>query len=141
MSDETAEDGLDPEDEVEALIERLEQSEWNALPNGPIPPADRTLLEPARAEARAWAVRTGRDEALTRAQRMMADWTLEQYGRSGFGAAYFTGWLDTPERRLEVVDLMVDAATAVAMADLLSDETQEILTARFDELHGGSSAD
>ena len=141
MSDEKADEPLDPEHEVEDLIDRLEQSHTRAIPSGPIPPADPELLEPARAEARAAAVRMGRSDALTRAQRMMAEWTLEQYGRAGFGAAYFTGWLDTPERRLEVVDVMVDAATAVAMADLLSDDMQAILTARFDELHGGSTVD
>ena len=141
MSDRPTGAPIDPEVAVAKLIDRLEQSRTNALPSGPIPPADPDLLEPARAEARAAADVAGRSEALSRAQRSIADWTLEQYRRQGLGAAYFTGWLDTPERRLEVVDVMVDAATAAALADLLSGDTQATLTARFDELHGGLTVD
>jgi hypothetical protein len=70
---------------------------------------------------------------------MIGEWTLKLYQREGFAAAYLAGWQDTPERRLEVADVMVDAATAVALGDLLSDESRAVLTARFDELDGGST--
>lgn len=126
---------LDPEAEVERLIDRLERARSSALPKGPIPPADETALEIARTEARAAAEQAGRGEALSRAQRTMAEWTLKQYQREGFGAAYLGGWLDTPERRLEVVAVMVDAATAVGLADRLSDDARATLTVRFDDLH------
>lgn len=137
-----ARDGpIDPEAEVARLIARLERSHSSALPSGPIPPADREYLEPARTEARAAAERAGRSEPLARAQRMIGEWTLQQYQREGFEAAYLTGWLDTPERRLEVVDVMVDAATAFALADLISDDTRTTLTDRFDELHADWAED
>jgi hypothetical protein len=131
---------LDPETEVERLIDRLERARSSALPKGPIPPADEGALEIARTEARAAAEQAGRGEALSRARRTIAEWTLKQYQRDGFGAAYLGGWLDTPERRLELVTVMVDAATAVALADVLSDDSRATLTVRFDELHGGPTA-
>jgi hypothetical protein len=132
---------LDPEAEVERLIESLSRGRSDALPRGAIPPADDAALEPARAEARAEAERAGRGDALSRAQRLMAEWTLERYRHEGFDAAYLTGWLDSPERRMDVVDLMVDAATAVALADLLADDTRATLMTRFDALHDGAPTD
>ena len=130
---------VDPEAAVAGLIAQLEQSRSSMLPNGPIPPADDTVLEPARSEARAAAERAGIGEALSRAQMMMGEWTLKLYQREGFVAAYLAGWQDTPERRLEVADVMVDAATAVALGDLLSDDSRAVLTARFDELNGDTT--
>ena len=141
MSDGGSDRPLDPEAEVERLIDRLERSHTSALPRGPIPPPDDAALASARTAARAAAEGAGRGEVLSRAQRSIAEWTLKQYQREGFGAAYLSGWLDTPERRLEVVDVMVDAATAFALADLLSDDTQATLTVRFDELHDGPTVD
>jgi hypothetical protein len=132
---------LDPEAEVERLIDALSRGRSDVLPRGGIPPADDAALDLARSEARAAAEGAGRGDALSRAQRMMAEWTLERYRREGFDAAYLSGWLDSPERRLEVVDLMVDAATAVALADLLTDDTRATLMARFDALHGELEAD
>ena len=132
---------VDPEAAVAGLIAQLEQSRSTTLPNGPIPPADDAALEPARSEARAAAERAGVGEALSRAQMMIGEWTLKLYQREGFVAAYLAGWQDTPERRLEVADVMVDVATAVALGDLLSEDTRAILMARFDELHGGSAED
>jgi flavin-dependent dehydrogenase len=141
VSDGGSDRPLDPEAEVERLIDRLERSHTSALPRGSIPPADVAALASARIAARAAAEGAGRGEALSRAQRTTAEWTLKQYQREGFGAAYLGGWLDTPERRLEVVDVMVDAATAFALADLLSDDTRATLTVRFDELHDGPTVD
>jgi hypothetical protein len=127
---------VDPEAAVAEFIARLEQSRSGTLPNGPVPPADVAALGPARSEARAAAERAGVGEALSRAQMTIAEWALKLYQREGFAAAYLAGWQDTPERRLEVADLMVDAATAVALGDLLSDDTRAVLTARFDKLDG-----
>jgi hypothetical protein len=141
VSDRGSDRALDPEAEVERLIDRLERARSNALPKGPIPPADEAALEIARTEARAAAEQAGRGEALSRARRTIAEWTLKQYQREGFGAAYLGGWLDTAERRLEVVAVMIDAATAVGLADRLSDDARATLTVRFDELHGGPIAD
>ena len=130
---------VDPEAAVAGLIAQLEQSRSPTLPNGPIPPADDAVLEPARSEARAAAERAGVGEALSRAQMMIGEWTLKLYQREGFAAAYLAGWQDTGARRLEVADVMVDAATAVALGDLLSDDTRAVLTARFDELSGDAT--
>jgi hypothetical protein len=135
----SSEPPIDPEAAVKALIARLDQSHASVIPSGPIPPADDDLLDAARTEARAAADAAGRGEALTRAERTMAEWTMERYRRGGFAAAYFTGWQDTPERRLEVVDVMVDAAIAAALADLLPEDTLAALTARLDELQGGGA--
>jgi hypothetical protein len=132
---------VDPEVAVERLIDDLSRGRSDALPRGAIPPADDAALGAVRAEARAVAERAGRGEALSRAQRLMAEWTLERYRREGFDAAYLTGWLDSPERRLDVVDLMVDAATAVALADLLPEDARATLTARFDAIHGEIEGD
>jgi len=139
VSDPTSDEPIDPEAAVAGFIARLERSRSNSLPNGPIPPADLVALEPARSDARAAAEQAGVGEALSRAQMMIGEWTLKLYQREGFAAAYLAGWQDTPERRLEVADVMVDAATAVALGDLLSDESRAVLTARFDELDGGST--
>jgi len=129
---------LDPEAAVDQLIDQLERARATVLPKVPVPPADATALDAARIEARAAAEQAGVGEALSRAQRTMGEWTLKQYQREGFEAAYLAGWLDTPERRLEAVDVMIDAASAVALAPLLSDDTRGVLTARFDEWHGAA---
>lgn len=125
----------DPETAAADLIDRLEHSRSDALPEGVIPPADHGALDPARAEARAVAASSGRLDALARAQHTLADWTLGRYQRAGFRAAYLSSWLDAPERRVEVVDVMVDAVTAYALADLLSDESAAALLARFEAVH------
>jgi len=132
-------DPVDPEVAVASLIARLERSHSTTLPNGPIPPADDAALGAARSEARAAADGAGVGEALSRAQMMMGEWTLKLYQREGFVAAYLAGWQDAPERRLEFADVMVDVATAAALGDLLSADTRAILTARYDEMHGGST--
>ncbi len=126
---------MDPETAVADFIDRLERSHGAALPEGVIPPEDQDVLEQARASAKAAAMVGGLTESMARGQRTMAEWTLNQYQRAGFDAAYFGGWLDAPERRHEVVDVMVDAATAYALAGLLSDETAATLLARFEESH------
>ena len=128
---------MDPETAVADFIDRLEHSRGVALPEGVIPPEDQGVLEQARASAKAAAKVGGLTEAMARGQRTMAEWTLNQYQRAGFDAAYFGGSLDAPERRHEVVDVMVDAATAYALAGLLSDETTATLLARFEESHPG----
>ena len=128
---------LDPETADADFIDRLERSHGVALPEGVIPPEDQDVLEQARASAKAAAKVGGLTEAMARGQRTMAEWTLNQYQRAGFDAAYFGGSLDAPERRHEVVDVMVDAATAYALAGLLSDETTATLLARFEESHPG----
>ena len=128
---------MDPETAVADFIDRLEHSHGIALPEGVIPPEDQDVLEQARASAKAAAKVGGLTEAMARGQRTMAEWTLNQYQRAGFDAAYFGGSLDAPERRHEVVDVMVDAATAYALAGLLSDETTATLLARFEESHPG----
>lgn len=132
---------IDPEAAVADLIAHLERSHSMTLPNGAIPPADDAALGPARSEARAAAEQAGVGEALSRAQMMIGQWTLKLYQREGFVAAYLAGWQDAPERRLEFADVMVDAATAVGLGDLLSDDTRATLTARFDALHDEAPTD
>jgi hypothetical protein len=128
---------LDPEATAARFIGSLERWHASVIEIGLIPPVDRDAIQAARAQASAIAEAAGRGPALARAQRMMADWTLGRYQRAGFGAAYLSGWLDEPERRLEVVSLLVDAVTAYALLDLLPDETAATLVARFDVSYGG----
>jgi hypothetical protein len=127
---------LDPEAAVRQLIDELERARSDVLPSVPLPPTDAPALDAARTEARGAAERAGVGDALSRGQQTMAEWTLRHYRREGFGAAYLGGWLDDPEARLEVADVMIDAATAVALAPVLSDETRATLMDRFLEWHG-----
>jgi hypothetical protein len=128
---------LDPEAAVQLLIDELERARSDVLPSVPVPPTDAAVLDAARSEARDAAERAGVGDALSRGQQTMAQWTLRHYRREGFEAAYLGGWLDAPEVRLEVADVMVDAATAVALAPVLPDETRATLMDRFLEWHGG----
>jgi hypothetical protein len=130
---------LNPEAAVRRLIDELERARSDVLPSVPVPPTDAAALDAARTEARGAAERAGVGDALSRAQQTMAEWTLRHYRREGFGAAYLGGWLDAPEARREVADVMVDAATAVALAPVLPDETRATLMARFREWHGGAT--
>ena len=132
---------LDPEAAVRQLIDELERARSDVLPNVPVPPTDAAALDAARSEARGAAERAGVGDALSRGQRTMADWTLRHYQRDGFGAAYLGGWLDAPEGRLEVADVMIDAATAVALAPVLPDETRTTLMGRFLEWHGSQASE
>jgi hypothetical protein len=79
----------------------------------------------------------GRDDDLRRLQSRIADWLVDQYKRMGFRGAYFMGSLDTPQRRLEQLQVLTDAATAYALSDVLPEETWATLVARFDVYHGG----
>jgi hypothetical protein len=66
---------------------------------------------------------------------MVADWVLGRYQRAGFQSAYLSSWLDDPAQRLEVVDALVDAATAFILWDLLPEETVSTLWARFADFY------
>ena len=68
----------------------------------------------------------------------MAEWTLRHYRREGFGPTWAAGSMIL-QVRLEVVDVMIDAATAVARVLVLPDETRATLMARFIEWHGGAA--
>jgi hypothetical protein len=128
---------IDPDVAVAGFIEALERSTYLVTEIASIPPIDHDVIEAARAEATSAAEAAGRGLALARAQRTMADWTLRAYQRAGFRAAYLQPWMDDPERRLEVVSMLVDATTGYAMQDLLPDETTATLLARFDVSYGG----
>lgn len=127
----------DPAAAVDRFIGFLQTSADPALPNEIIPPDDVDGLEQARDTARAVATDAGIHEALVAAQRRMAEWTMEQYRREGFRAAYLSSWLDTPEQRMDVVTIVVDAATAYALAGLLDEDTAGTLRARFEDYHEG----
>jgi hypothetical protein len=132
---------LDPEAAVRLLIDELERARSDVLPNVPVPPTDAAALDAARTEARGTAEQAGVGDALSRGQQTMAEWTLRHYQREGFGAAYLGGWLDAPEARRDVADVMVDAATAVALAPVIRDETRATLMARFLEWHGSPASE
>lgn len=140
MSGSNATEPIDPEDAVTSVIERLDAARTDAIPKGPLPPKNVEALEVARAEARAAAEDAGRGEDLDEAQRLMADWMFERYQHDGFESAFLLRGNDALQRRMDVIDLMVDAVTAAATADLISDETRAALLERFDALHGGESA-
>ena len=127
----------DPSAAVDGFIRFLETSSDPALPAEVIPPDDVTGLEQARDTARVVATEAGIRDALVAAQRRVADWTMEQYRRQGFRAAYLSSWLDEPEQRIDVVTILVDAATAYALAGLLDDDTASTLTARYEDYHEG----
>jgi hypothetical protein len=128
---------VDPEAVAELFIAGLERAHRTITALGPFPPADELALGEARAAARHAAETVGRSEGLRRAQHLVADWALQRYRRDGFGAAYLTGWLDDPDRRLELVSVLVDAVTAYALVDVLPDETAATLVARLDIAVGG----
>ena len=127
----------DPGAIVARFIRYLSAATESAIPTDLIPPDDPAVLEPARAAARSAAEAAGLGESLTAAKRQMAEWTLERYRREGFRAAYLSSWLDTPERRVDVVSILVDAATAYALSGLLDEDTAAALTERFEAYHEG----
>jgi hypothetical protein len=116
---------------VDRFFDLLRGGTANIISTAPMPPADADLIEASREDARAAAEALGLGPALAAAQHEVAEWVLEQYRRLGFQAAYLSGWLDDPAQRLEVVDMVVDAATAFVLFSHLSEETIAGLTARF----------
>ncbi len=83
------------------------------------------------------AIVSGRADLLRELQRSMVELALEQYRRAALGAVYFRPALEPPEQRREAIDILVDAATANLLADVLSEETVAILGARYEVLFGG----
>jgi hypothetical protein len=126
---------FDPEADAGRFINGLERSPNSVIPTIPLPPADPAVLGPARVAASAVADSAGVGPALGRAQRTVAEWVLGRYQRAGFQSAYLSSWLDDPAQRLEVVDAVVDAATAFILWDLLPEEAFSALWARFAAFH------
>ncbi len=122
---------------VEGVMRWLERWGWDAIPHGPIPPADPTSLRTARSEAEAAATASGRAGALRDLRRSIVDWALAQYRAAGLGAVYFSGALEPPEQRLEAIEVLIDAATANLLGDVLPEEASSTLLGRFDVWVGG----
>lgn len=127
----------DPTAAVDGIMRWLERWGWDAIPHGPVPPADPVSLRAARSEAEAAATAAGRTGALRDLRRSIVDWALGQYRLAGLGAVYFSGALEPPEQRREAIEVLIDAATANLLGDVLPEETSSTLLGRLDVWLGG----
>jgi hypothetical protein len=122
----------DPTAAVDGTMRWLERWGWDAIPHGPIPPTDPTSLREARSEAEAAVSASGRTGELRDLRRSIVDWALGQYRAAGLGAVYFSGALEPPEQRREAIEVLIDAATANLLGDVLPEDTSSTLLGRFD---------
>ena len=136
MSDH-ANDANEPYDAAKAVQTVIEWLDRWGLPQGPIPPIGQDEIRAARAAAAQAAKAAGRLEALHRLRRTIIEWSLGRYRQEGLQAIYFSGALEPPEQRREAIEVMLDAATAYLLVDVLADEPATTLLARFDVYLGG----
>jgi hypothetical protein len=122
----------DPAAAVDGTMRWLERWGWDAIQHGSIPPANPTDLARARADAEAAAASAGRLEAMRELRHSIVEWAFRQYRQAGLGAVYFTGSLEPPEQRRDAIEVLIDAATARLLADVVSEETSTTLVARLD---------
>lgn len=127
----------DPIEAVDAMMAWLDRWGWQAIPHGPIPPGDPAALARVRAEAEIAAEGAGRLETLRELRHSIIGWAMGRYRDAGLGAVYFSGALEPPEQRREAIEVLIDAATAYLLADVLRAETSAALAARFDVWIGG----
>jgi hypothetical protein len=139
MTDETAAptEPYDPARAVQAILAWLDRWGIDAIPSEPIPPFDEGLLTSARAEAERVADAEGRLDQLRRLRRSIVDWAMGRYREARYGAVYFYGALEPPEQRREAIQVLLDAATAYLLVDVLPDDATTTLLARFDVKLGG----
>ena len=131
-------DRSDPVESVGAILDWLDRWGWQAIPHGPIPPEDPAALGRARAEAESVAMGAGRIDALRELRHSIIEWALGRYRVAALGAVYFSGALEPPEQRREAIEILIDAATANLLGDLLTDDTRSTLLTRLDESLGVS---
>jgi hypothetical protein len=122
---------------VDAIMGWLGRWGWDAIPHGPIPPADPTTMKEARERAADAAILWGRLGALRELRRSIVAWSLAQYREAGLAAVYFRGALEPPEQRRDAIEMLIDAATANLLLDVLPEETSVTLLGRFDVWIGG----
>jgi hypothetical protein len=138
MDDEPPTEAYDPVAAVEIIYEWLDRWGSKALHSLAIQPDDPVALERARDRATDAAIVNGRGDLLSELQAGITDWALKQYRRQGFGAIYFQPAMEPPEQRLEAIEVLIDAATANLVADLVPEAIVDTLVARFALVFGGS---
>jgi hypothetical protein len=129
----------DPIQAVEIIYRWLDRGGWSALPHAPVRLDDPAALDHARDQAAEKAIVAGRGQLLKELQTAITDWALEQYRREGFGAVYFRPAMEPPAQRLEAISILIDAATANLVADLVPEAIVDILVARFELAFGRRS--
>ncbi|MEX1169231.1 MAG: hypothetical protein WEE50_03710 [Chloroflexota bacterium] len=127
----------DPDRAGETILAWLDRWGLDALPHEPIPPIGEAEIEAARTEAERAAQASGRLDALRDLRRTIIDWAMGQYRQAGLSAVYFTGALEPPDQRRTAIEVLLDAATAYFLADVIRDDTAAALLARFDVYLGG----
>ena len=130
-------DEYDPTAAVESIMRWLDALGWSAIPHGAIPPTDRATSEAARDRAADAAIVSGRIGALRDLRRSILDWSLAQYRREGLQGIYFSGALEPAEQRRDAVEMLIDAATAYLLSDVLPGDVTSTLLAPFDVWSGG----
>jgi hypothetical protein len=137
MDQEPPAEAYDPVAAVERIYAWLDARGSNALPRVAIRPDDPAALERARDRATDAAIVAGRGQMLKGLQTAITEWALGQYRRAGFGAVYFHAAMEPPEQRREAIEVLIDAATAHLVADLVPQEVVDTLVSRFDLAFGG----
>ena len=100
---------------------------------------DPAALDHARDQAADAAIVAGRGKLLKELQTAITDWALEQYRREGFGAVYFHPAIEPPAQRRDAISILIDAATANLVADLVPEAIVDTLVARFELAFGRRS--
>jgi hypothetical protein len=118
------------------ILTWLDRWGWGAIPKGAIPPVDPAIGQ-ARDEAGRTAASTGRTDRVSELRRLVRETVLHQYDAVAFQSAWFVGSNDPIDRRIEVVEMLTDAALAYELFDVLPDWATLGLLARFDVYQGG----
>lgn len=137
MDQEPPAEAYDPGAAVERVFAWLDRRGSSALPRIAIQPNDPVALERARDRATDAAIVAGRGQMLKELQTAITEWALKQYRRAAFGSVYFDAALEPPEQRRDAMEVLIDAATAHLVADLVPQEVVDTLVARFDLEFGG----
>jgi hypothetical protein len=137
MDQEPPAEVYDPVAAIGLMYEWLDQRGSNALPRFAVHPNDPVALERARDRATDAAIAAGRGQMLKELQTAITEWALEQYRRAGFRSIYFYAAMEPPEQRRDAIEVLIDAATAHLVADLVPQEVVDTLVSRFDLAFGG----
>ena len=122
---------------AQSFRDSLERAGLGAMPTQMPPPADHDRLQEARDRAVDAAIRTGRMDALRTYRKDIVDWALALYRRHGLSPVYFTGYWSSAERRVEAIEILLDAMTAYLLQDVLPEDVAVTLLTRFDVVFAG----
>jgi hypothetical protein len=122
---------------AETFLQWLERWGLNAVPEAMVPPMDTEELRKARREAERVAKGAGRRDEVREYHRQVVDWALGRYRTTAEYCGIFATHFSPAATRVDGVEVLLDAMTVYALADVLDDHVATTLMARFDVWLGG----